>query len=177
MTGFTLGQPYGHGRSFQQSIVPGVTPWAPATVTGASYSLRLQLADFWRLVGVTWTLSTDSTVGNRYVTVEYPDGQGVSMVADAASVLVTPSTTAQRFIGSVHRGNSEWNTGTDVLFPLSGLWLEIGRTVTINIANVGSGDKLTKVRFTFDRTPVAGDGSEAIREYALAMRLEQELGG
>lgn len=172
MTGFTLGQPYGHGRTFQQTIAPGITPWAAAAVAGASYSLTLLYADWWRLVACRFTLATDATAGNRYVTIEYPDGTNVTPVVDAAAVLVTPSTTAQRFSGSLHRGTSEWNTGTDVLFPLSGLWLEVGRTVQIHIGGAGAADLLSSIRLTFDRTVVDEDGSGAIREQELEQLVE-----
>ena len=48
-------------------------------------------------------------------------------------------------------------------FPLSGLWLEVGRTINLNIANVQADDQLSEVSFTFDRTPVQDDGTVAER--------------
>lgn len=171
MSGYTLAQSFGHGRT-EQSTVAVKQPAA-----GANAVLTLTRYDRWRLVGCVFTLATDATAGNRYVTIEYGGTSTVSQQADAAAVLVAPSTTGQRFVGSVNRGTSEWNTGTDVLFPLSGLWLEAGRTVTINVATIGAGDQLSNVFLTFDRTLVRQDGSEKIRARELAQELGELLGG
>lgn len=159
MSGFLLGQPYSHGRTQQSVVSPGITPGAAAPVAGTNYTLTLQRYDRWRLVYVTFTVTTDATAGNRYLTVEYPAGDGISQFADGAAVQVTPSSTAQRFVGSLHRGTSEWNAPSDVFFPLSGPWLEAGRSIVITSTNKGSADAFTNIRFTFDRTPVDDDGT------------------
>lgn len=171
MSGYTLAQSYGHGRTEQSTIL------VPKPAAGQGASLKLQRYDRWRLVGCVFTIDTDATGADRYLTVEYPGGSGVSQQADGAAVLVTPSTSGQRFVGSLNRGVAEWNTGTDVFFPLSGLWLEAGRTVQIAIAGVGVADQLTNVYLTFDRTLVKQDGSERIRALELAQELATELGG
>lgn len=171
MTGFTLAQAYGLGHTEQSTIYAGQSPDYPAPVAGASYAIHLQRYDRWRLIGATFTLVTDSNVASRYVTIEYLAANGQSMSADGASVLVAASST-QRYLGQFRRGPAEWNTGTDVYFPLTGWWLETGRRVTINIANVQVGDLLSKVALTFDRTLVRDDGSEAVREREELQRLE-----
>lgn len=145
-----LGQPYGIGLTEQQTIVVA----NPAAGANASLKLGASLvgnALWWRLVGVTFKLTTDANAANRYTTVEYQGGDGVAFMADGASVLVTANTTAQRFLGSLSHGTSEWNTSTDVFFPLSGLWLELGTTVVLNVASVQVGDQLSAIRLTFDR--------------------------
>lgn len=155
MGGFLLGQPYGYGRTQQVTVEPGSgVPGFDAPAAGASYTATLQRADWFRLIGLSFLLTTDANVASRYVTVQYLDGKGVPVLADSAPVLVTANTTNQRFCGSLHHGPAEWNTGTDVQFNLSGLWLEAGRAVKLNIASVQAADALTQVRFTFDRTPV-----------------------
>lgn len=178
MTGFTLGQEYGHGRTEQSQIVPGFGGYDPV-VAGASYSFNLQRFDRWRLVFCTFTLATDDTDGDRYCTIEYPAGNGNSETADGASVTVSPSTDSQRFVGQFQRGPAEWNTGTDVFFPLCGIWLEAGRTITLNIANVGADDALSAVSFTFDRTPVEGDGTatQRLRDEAIREQFDTEGDG
>lgn len=145
MEGFTLGQPYGYGLT-EQTTLTGTPPAA-----GASFSSTVAKYDRHRLVFVTFALTTDANAANRYVTVEYVGGDGVSVCADAASVLVTANTTAQRFVGQLHRGPAEWNTGSDVFFPLAGIWLESGTKVNINVANMQVGDTLTNIRLTYDR--------------------------
>jgi len=175
VSGYLLGQEYGHGRTFQHTVVAGVDPTAPAPVAGASYTYKVGPWDRMRLVFCTFTLATDANAANRYVTIEYPGINGVSVLADGASVTVSANTSAQRFVGSLRRGPAEWNTNTDVFFPLSGFWAPVGQSIVINIANVQVGDQLSKVTMTFDSTPVRDDGSEAVREVALETRREWEL--
>ena len=159
MEGFALGQPYGYGAT-EQTTVDGAAPAA-----GQSFSFTFNGYDRGRLVFCTFDLSTDANVANRYVTVEYQGSDGIARAADAAAVRVAASTTNQRYCGSLNRGTSEWATGTDVLFPLCGLWLEAGATVKINVAGIQAGDTLTNIRLTFDRwldgsqRPQAGGGS------------------
>jgi hypothetical protein len=172
MSGYTLGQEYGHGRTFQHTVIAGVGPGAPVPEAGSSYTYTVTPWDRMRLVFCTFTLATDANAANRYVTIEYPGADGVSVVGDGAAVVVTANTIAQRYNALLNRGAGEWNTNTDVFFTLSGIWLEVGRTIVINIANVQAGDLLSKVRLTFDVTPVAGDGSEVLRAHELAAKAE-----
>lgn len=145
MGGFTLGQPLGYGLT-EQSTLDGVAP-----IAGASFSLQFKSYDRHRLVGIVFQLDTDANAANRYVTVEYLIGGANSMMADAAGLVVTASTVAQRFVGQLGRSVGEWAAGTDIFFPLSGLWLETGLVVKINVANIQAGDTLTNIRLTFDR--------------------------
>lgn len=152
MSGYALGQTYGYGLT-QQSVI---TPAVPAA--GASFSQALGGTAFpggyrWRLVGITWKLSTDANAANRYTTVEYLDGDGVAFMADGAGTVATANTTNQRFIGSLRHGPSDFAANTDVFFPLSGLWLGSGHTIKINVANIQVGDTLTVIKLTFDRLP------------------------
>lgn len=162
MSGYALGQAYSFGATEQTTVQPGAGGAAAAPAAGASYTYTLTRFDRWRLVFVTFALTTDATAGNRYVTLEYAGGDGVSFTADAAAVEVTPSTTAQRFVGQYRRGPGEWNTGTDVFFPLCGIWLEAGRTIKVNVASIGAADQLSNIRLTFDRTipPAWFDGAD-----------------
>ncbi len=156
MSGYALGQSYGYGLS-EQTTLSGVNPAA-----GSAFALKLGSTDApggykWRLVGATWKLTTDANAANRYVTVEYLGGDGVSVLGDAAAKVVVANVTAQRYCGSVNRGVGEVATGTDILLPLSGLWLEAGATVQIAVANIQVGDTLTVIRLTFDRVPTDPD--------------------
>lgn len=154
MPGFDLGQPYGHGRTQQSTIVAGFSPGVSLPAAGASFAYVVQPYDYWRLVFCTFTLTTSATVASRYVTVEYPWVGGVSRVADGAAVTFPASTTAQRYVGVYGRGFSEHAAGTDVFFPLSGVWLEAGSQVRLNVANIDATDQLAAISLTFDRTPV-----------------------
>lgn len=139
-------------REFWRFAVPftleGTQPSA-----GASYSVSLDGAWWWELDSCVFTLTTDSNVASRYVTVEYVRSDTIPVLIGAAAVTVSASTTNQRFAGDAHRATSEWNTGTDVLFPLSPRPLAGGGTLKVNIASVQVGDQLTKLRFVFWRLP------------------------
>jgi hypothetical protein len=151
VSGFALGQPLGHGRTEQTTIVPGTAGAPVAPAAGATYTYTLTRYDRARLVFAAVTLATDANVANRYLTIEYLDGAGVAIVADGAAVTVSASTTAQRFVGVLRRGTSEWATNTDVFFPLCGVWIEAGQRVKVSVANIQATDQLSNIRLTFDR--------------------------
>jgi hypothetical protein len=143
---YGLAQPYGFGLGFQSPIT-GVKPAA-----GANFSLAIDARWRWRIVTAVFTLVTDANAANRYVTLEYQDGSGVALVVDAAAVVVTANST-QRFAGSTARGVAEWAANTDVLFPLTPVFLDGGGALTINVANKQVTDQLSAIRFLVDRFP------------------------
>jgi hypothetical protein len=145
MAGFTLGQAASYGLTEQSTLDPA----APAA--GASFTTVLNRYDRHRLVACLFTLTTDANAANRYVTVEYKRGGQTSFVADGAAVVVTANTVAQRYVGALNRGVAEWAAGTDIFFPLSGLWLESGSAISINVAGIQVGDTLTSIELTYDR--------------------------
>ena len=147
MRGFQAGQRGLWEFSFPH-ISDGLNPAA-----GASYNVALDGRYWWRLTAATFTLATDANAANRYVSVQVGLVGPGTLVLGAAAVVVTANTTAQRFAGSVDRGDSEWNTGTDVLFPLQDYPLLGGRTLTINIANVQVGDQLSAISLAWWRLP------------------------
>lgn len=150
MAGFGLGQSLGYGLTEQSTVLPGVGVASPAPGDGENYVFVCQPWDRWRLVGCTFLVATDETDVSRYVTVEYSGVPGYSIQTDAAAVLLGASS-SQRYVGSLNRGVAEWNEGTDVFFPLSGLWLEVGSTVTINVGDIQAGDGILNIALTFDR--------------------------
>lgn len=144
MSGYALGQAYGSGAEVS-SVIRGTDPGA-----NTNFVLTLDSRWSWRIVACSFTLTTDANIANRYVTMEYAQDDGTVNVINAAAVLVTASSTA-RFSGSLTRGVAEWNTGTDVLFPLCPVWLFGGSTVSIIVGTKQAGDTLTKIRFVVDR--------------------------
>lgn len=144
MGSFLLSQPFGDGLA-QQQRVRGVAPGA-----GANFTSALDAQYAYRLVGVLFTLTTSVAVANRYVTIEYLDGDAVSDLADGPTVLQTAGS-AQRYVGSIAQTASEWNTGTDVRFGLTPIYLRDGAQFKINVANIQAADTLTLIRFVVDR--------------------------
>lgn len=132
------------GRPFQQ-LVPGVSPAA-----GSAFALNIDPRYTSRLLAATFTLTTSAVVANRYVALEFRDGGGTAFVVNAAGVVVLASS-AQRFSGSSERGQSEWATNTDVLFPILPVELQGGMTLNIAVTNMDAGDTLTAIRLTFWR--------------------------
>lgn len=143
---FGLTEPYGSGQGFQ-TAVRGDNPAA-----GASYLLKLDPRWIWRLVSAVFTLTTSVSAANRYVTVEYQDGDGNTLAVNGAAVILTASST-QRWAGSLIRGHSEWAANTDVLFPILPVFMQGGNVLTITVANVQAADQLSKIVWIFDRFP------------------------
>jgi hypothetical protein len=144
--GYALGQPYGYGAAYEQVFV-GTSPAA-----GSNFVQVMDSRYVWVLVGIVFTLTTDANVANRYVTVEYAqDGQNPYAVS-AAGVLFTAGG-VQRYVGAINRGVAEWNTGTDVLFPLAAGYLRGGSSLTVRVGAIQVGDTLTKIVLTFDKYP------------------------
>lgn len=151
MTGwFGLTQPYGYGRGYQHPLT------AKNPAAGSNFTVALPAQYRWRHVSCVFTLTTDANAANRYVAVEYLAGNGNAEVADAAAVVVTANST-QRYAGSCSRTVAEWAANTDVLFPLSPVFMDGGGTLQIRVGNIQAGDTLTLIQFVFDRFSTAPD--------------------
>lgn len=145
MSGYALSQPYGLVQ-LPQNKIDGVSPAA-----GASYSHKFTGIYVTRIVSIVFKLTTDANAANRYVTVEVQGDNGNAFAVSAAAVVVTASTTGQRFCGTIYRGTSEWNTGTDVLFPLTPIFIHGGDVLKINVASIQAGDQLSAIEIVGDR--------------------------
>lgn len=160
MTGFTLGQPYGHGRTEQSTVRPGQLAGFPLPAAGADYTATLQRYDRWRLIALTFDLVTDANAANRYVQVQYLDGTGQPIARDITAAVQVASKTFH------YAGALDGLVGVDALtdvtasFRLSGLWLEAGQRINVQVGAVQVGDVFSSMRFTFDRTLVPGDGTQ-----------------
>ena len=156
MSGYALGQPAGYGLTEQSTIQPGQQGTAAVPAAGAGYTFTLSRFDRWRLIAARFTLTTDSNAANRLCSITYSGSTGVQNMVDSVQALVVASQTARRHFGALNFGG--WSNGTnlDNCFPLSGLWLEAGSTVTIAVANIQVGDQLSDIRLTFDRWPGGG---------------------
>jgi hypothetical protein len=156
MSGYALGQGFGYGLTEQSTIIPGAAGAAAPPAAGANYVFTLSRYDRARLVACTFSLTTDSNAANRFVTVEYSGSTTVANMADPTAAVVVASTTALRFFGGLNFGNVSNVANGGQIFPLSGLWIEAGSTVSIKIASVQVGDQLNNIRLTFDRFPGGG---------------------
>lgn len=151
----SLPSDYGYGW---EEVVP-VT--APGANTNASIPIPGQYAS--RLLSAVFTLTTDATVASRYVTLTYTDGNGNVVAVMGAAVTVTAGST-QRYSGDCFRTVAEWNTGTDVFFPIQPLVLKPGYTIGINIGSKQAGDTLTGIQLVMQRLVTGPRGAIEIGE-------------
>lgn len=149
----TLGllRPFSYGRGYRRSII------ATVPAAGANYVHRVPGDKAERLMGITFTLTTSATVANRAVTIDYARANVGTYLQDGAAVVQTAGS-AQVYNGSDNRANSEWNTGTAVLFPLWGGILEPGETFGITVASIDTTDALTGIIYTIETYEIGHGG-------------------
>ena len=148
MSNHWLTEPFGIGQGFQ---------WrARGNNPAAGSSLSTNLDPRWRHLYtlILFTLTTDANAANRYVTVEAEDIDGNPFWVNGASVTVSANST-QRFVGQLNRGTAEWNTNTDVFFPLAPVLLDGATNFKINVANIQVGDTITLIKLVSQRFPTA----------------------
>lgn len=121
-----------------------LTPDNPAA--GANLTLTLPPAEFTDVYSVQFALTTSATVANRYVNVDYLGRGGVQNVRNAATVLVTASTTSQVFQFDRAHTVSEWNTGTAIFAPLLQMPLGPGWQVKITVDSIDTTDQIASVK-------------------------------
>jgi hypothetical protein len=151
-TTYALLEPFSYNRGYRKLISPA----SPAA--GATYTHTVP-GDAWeRLLAITFLLTTSATVADRLVTIDYAPKGGNTFLSDGAAVTVSASTTNQAFNGSSERGQSEWNTGTSVFFPLWGGFLEAGWTFKINVGAIDTTDQLSGINFMVEKFEVGHEG-------------------
>lgn len=143
--GLTL--PYGSARGVQEPFKIA----DPSAGTAASFTVDGR--GLRRLNTLVFTLTTNGTAANRYPTVEYQGGDGLAFCVNGAGVVVTASLT-QRYAGSISRGQAEWASNTDVLFPLDDVFLYPSNVLTVTVASMNAGDTLTDIRGVLERFPL-----------------------
>lgn len=163
-----LGQPFSRPRGSRVRTQQVVLQGQPVAA-GAPFVLVMDSTYAWRPLACIFTLQTSGAAANRYVTVEYQRVAGPTWCVNAAAVLSTAGE-VDRYVGSATRGAAEWNTGTDVLFPLEPLWLAGGDQLAVEVANMDAADQLSGLVFVFDRVqpdigevesvPIRGSRSE-----------------
>jgi hypothetical protein len=149
----TLGllSPFAHGRGYR-SLKSGTTPAA-----GANFTDSIPGDKWRRLVGITFTLTASAAAANRIVTIDYARPDKGRFLSDGAAVALTANGVGV-YNGSAQRTTSEWNTGTNVFFPLWGGFLESGFTVGITVANIDGSDQLSGIILSYETFEVGRGG-------------------
>ncbi len=128
-----------------EEVVYGTQPAAGANFAATNDS-RFES----RLLSVTFQLVTDANVANRFVSVDYEDGNGKLFCRCGIQGAVTAGTTA-RFAFSSQRTISEANVNNDVFAALQPAIVKGGQSVQINVANKQAGDQLSNIVLLFER--------------------------
>lgn len=126
-----------------------IAPADPAA--GANLTVDLGRQRWIVLHSVLVTLTTDSNAANRLLSIDYLLRGGLAVMRNAATVLVTASTTAQVFQFDNQHTVSEWNTGTPVFAPLLPLPLQAGWGVRVTVDNIQAADQIASVKLLVTR--------------------------
>jgi hypothetical protein len=73
------------------------------------------------------------------------------MIRNAATVLITASTSATVFQWDHAHTVSEWQTGTPVFAPLVDIILTPGWTVQLTVDNIQAGDQISAIAITLEK--------------------------
>lgn len=122
------------------TVIPQTSPAA-----GANLPLDLGRAEWYVIRAVMATLTTDANVASRFLSVDYNLGTRSTTMRNAATVLVTASTTNQVFQFDNQHTVSEWNTGTMVFAPLAPIPLAPGWIAKLTVDSIQAGDQLSAV--------------------------------
>jgi hypothetical protein len=142
--GLSVTSPFGVGLG-QQFPFYAADPGAGVLFT------RSMSGNFYRrILSLVFTVTSANAGSSRFVTVEYQGKDGLPFAGGFPASLLAISS-ANRYWGSVGRDVSDFNTGTDVGFPLDNVFLAPGDTVTINIVTLDAGDAITHIRGVEER--------------------------
>ena len=126
-----------------------ITPADPAA--GANLLVDLGRQAWIVIHSVRVTLNTDANVANRFLAVEVLGRGNLSVMRNAATVLVTASTVNQVFQFDRQHTVSEWNTGTPVYAPLQPVPIPAGWQLQLTVDSIQAGDTLTACRILCTR--------------------------
>jgi len=143
--------PFAYGRGFLDVLYPS----NPAA--GSGFALTEDGRYLTRPVAIVFTLATSAAVANRFVTYDIVDGNGKVILSRGPAVAVLAGST-QKFAADYDRSGSEWTTGSTVFFGLPHLFLEPGRVLQVNVANIDGGDQISNVILTVERFPTGPRG-------------------
>lgn len=119
---------------------------------GSGFTLANPGRYAWCLVALTFRFVASGAVANRFVRVDYDDGQSVPFVRHPFSQAVTANTTAVLSF-QAWRGSSDWSANNDAALPLTPHFFNPGERLQISVGNIDAGDQIDRVRMLFYRFP------------------------
>jgi hypothetical protein len=126
-----------------------ITPADPAA--GANITVSIPNQRFVVVRSLLVTVATDANVASRFLSVDYLLGSRLTMMRNAAPLLLSANTSATVFQFDNQHTVSEWNTGTMVFAPLKPLPLPNGITVQVTLDSKQAGDQLSSCIVVVDR--------------------------
>ena len=164
----TAGLLYGLGYGAGSTSVVSVA--SPAAGANATYKIEGGRAA--RLLSARASLTTDASVANRFLSVDYINGRDQTYCRNAAGVVVTASTTGQTFEWNAARTVAEWAENTPVFAPLLPAFLMPGDYVQFTMDNKQATDQLSGLVLYLEVYEIGDHGYElgAVPELTLAGR-------
>ena len=138
-------QPFAHGVGYQDFV-----PFTPPAA-GANAIFTVGQDRIMRVLGARCNVTTDANVANRFVSLDYINGRGQTMMRNAAGLVLTASTTNAKFEWNAQRTDAQWAANTPVLVPVFPLFLYPGSTVQITLDSIQAGDQISLASLVFER--------------------------
>ena len=104
-----------------------------------------------RIIAARALLTTDANVANRLLSLDFLPAGDATWIRNAATVLITASTTALATQWDTAHSVSEWQTGTPVFVPVFSEWLKCPLTVQFTLDNKQTGDQLSALGIVVQR--------------------------
>lgn len=116
-----------------------------APVAGAEFALTARGGEWWRVISVTWTFTTDANVANRAVALVAGDGTDTFWRVGTAAVQAAGQT--GQYCAYAGAASSQTTGGVSAYpLPFGGLWLQSGWSLRSLTDQVQVGDAYTSIR-------------------------------
>lgn len=118
---------------------------------GAPLVAALDARFFWRPIALRFLLTTDATIANRFVTVDYCDPEGTSWVRHPALAVQAASVANQEYDFSQRALAVSGIAGQPQFASLSRAWLPGGWQIRVNVAAIGAADQVKTARLYVEK--------------------------
>lgn len=136
--------------------VQGASPAA-----GANFTRTVDGFFYERVVAVSFRLTPDAQAADRGVAIEYRDADDVRLALNGPAVTVPASDTTD-FYFSAHVGSDKWEVQSTVIAQLDPWLLLPTFDWRIVVANIQTGDTLTRIRFLVEQFYTTNTPSQAV---------------
>jgi hypothetical protein len=118
-----------------------------AAATGAEWSMQCPPGERWKVLGITFSLTTSAAVANRVPTIQIRDN---ALLQTAHFTAPGPQTASQAINYSVNPGGGSTSSSSYVIIPASvEVMVENGGTISSYTAGLDPGDSYSLVNVQF----------------------------